>query len=292
MAFQAADVDSDTTFSQFFAPHEVNSFMLKKTNGDDLASEIDVSLRYYFKSQAHPQGKAEIFGFNPFFSYTGKYDFYWWPVRDTRPSAPVISRFQNPAVHFRYQVRHNAYFPDGGWGDIGLEHISNGQALTARDNQALIQNASQSSNNAIMDSISRVGALIALTLEGSRKFGSRNDLTVKWYVYRYGQEADVFWGRFANRSVNFNDFQRIKVQWRTKYDGFGFTELPWQFSAEMSIGKLGFAEDSWNFMLNTPVKITDYEFPFAFTAHRGPMNNLSDYTRPQNTFAFGLTFAY
>ncbi len=288
------DVDSEKEASEFFAPYEVNSFMFKKTSGDDLSSEINISMRYFFKSQDKNARKATIFGFNPFFSYTGKYDFYWWPIRDTRPSSPVISRYQNPALHFRFQFQDNGYFRAGDWGDIALEHISNGQALTAKDNRTTVLNAYQTHNNAVMDSISRAGAMLGLTLEARKMLTPMSDLTIKWYVYRYAQEADVFWGRFANRSVNYNDFQRIKIQWRIKYDGFCWTELPWQFSAEANIGSLGFSEDSWNFLLNTPFKFprTDYEIPLAFSAHRGPLNTLSDYTRPQNTFAVGLTFAY
>ncbi len=292
-AFQAADVESTSLPGQFFAPYETNSFMLKSSRNDDPASEINLSLRYFFRSQTSPESKMEILGFNPFFSYTGKYDFYWWPMRDTRPSAPVISRYQNPALHFRYQLPDTAYSRTGDWADIGFEHISNGQALTVSSNRAAVLNAYQTNNNALMDSISRVGATLALTLEGKKMISSRSDLSIKWYAYRSSQEADVFWGRFANRNVDFNDFQRIKVQWRIKYDGLRITELPWQFCAEMSVGRLGLSEDSWNFMLNTPVRMFgSYEIPFAITAHRGPMNNLSDYTRPQNTLAVGLTFAY
>ncbi|MBU1214191.1 MAG: hypothetical protein KKA63_03040 [Gammaproteobacteria bacterium] len=291
-AFQAMDIESKKESSMLFAPYESNSFMFKRTDGDAPSSEINISVRYFFKDPVDRDTKAVVYGFNPFFSYTGKYDFYWWPVRDTRPSAPVISRYQNPAIHLRYLIPDSSYSRVGDWGDIGLEHISNGQALTVQDNLTTVQNAYQSNNNAVMDSISRVGALYAITFEGRKMLTERSDLTLKWYAYRASQEADVAWGPYANRNVSFNDFQRIRVQWRIKYDGFGFTDLPWQFSAEANIGSLGLSEDSWNFLLNTPVRIGKYEFPFALSAHRGPMNNLSDYTRPQNTFAAGFTFAY
>ncbi len=293
-AFQAMDVESKKEASDFFAPYEVNSFMFKKTSGDNLSSEINISMRYFFKSQGGTKANLFDAGLNPFFSYTGKYDFYWVPFRETRLSSPVISRYQNPALHLRYQLPDSHYFRAGDWADIGMEHISNGQSLTANENKAAILNAYQTHNNAVMDSISRVGAMAAVTLEGRKALTDRSDLTIKWYVYRYAQEADVFWGRFANRSVDFNDFQRVKIQWRIKYDGFGWTDLPWQFSAEANIGSLGFSEDSWNFLLNTPFRFprTNYEIPLAFSAHRGPMNNLSDYTRPQNTLAVGFTFAY
>lgn len=291
-------VDQDDISSHYFAPYEVNSFMLKETSGDDPASEINVSLRYYFISQTETGDncktyhKAMFIGANPFFSYTGKYDFYWWPVRETRPSAPVISRYQNPAVHLRYNVKPDYFLPAGSWGDIGLEHISNGQALTALNNQATIRNAYLNNDNAVMDSISRVGAMAALTLEGNIRLGDNSDFALKWYAHRFRQEADVYWGPYANQGVDFNSFQRVKAQWRIKYNGLNLTRLPWQFSAELNVGALGLSEDSWNFMLNTPFRIDDYEIPLAFTAHRGPMNNLSDYTRAQNTFAFGFAFAY
>lgn len=190
-AFLATDAESNRISSQFFAPYEVNSFMLKRTSGDDPSSEINISMRYFFKSQSG-DNIATLNGFNPFFSYTGKYDFYWWPMRDTRYSGPVVSRYQNPAIHFRYRFSDNSFFRAGDWGDIGFEHISNGQALTAANNKTAILNAYQSNNNAVMDSISRVGATLVMTLEDRKMIGSSSDLTIKWYAYRSGQEADTF----------------------------------------------------------------------------------------------------
>lgn len=290
--------------SQFFAPHEVNSFMFKETGDDEDSSEINISLRYYFHSQlkavkdAQSSGKkkdcksvkyerANIRGFNPFFSYTAKFDFYWIPSGATRPSGPIVSRYQNPALHFRYQ-RAKA----NNWLDMSFEHISNGQSLVAKDNITLIQLAYMNNNHTIMDSISRVNASIALAFEASKSIGNSNVVSLKWYAHRVGQEADIYWGDYAYREVDFDDFQTFKLQWQNRFNSPFNSALPWQFNVEMNIGRLGIEESSWNLMLNTPFFISAYRLPLAFTLHRGPMNNMSDYTRHQNTFAVGFTFAY
>lgn len=308
-AFQSMDARSSTheqtpsDISEFFAPYETNSFMFKSTSGDNSATEINVSMRYYFKEQYESEKngqkkmtrRASLLGFNPFFSYTGKHDFYWTLSGNTRPSAPVISRYHNPALHFRWLFPDGQFTSTGDWFDGGIEHISNGQAVTAKDNQAALIAAYQTNNTSVMDSISRVGALVGLTFEGHKKIDNDSDLFIKWYAYRYSQESDIYWGPYANKGEDFSGFQILRIQWRRQFDGYNImelTSLPWQFSVEMNMGSHGLSTDSWNFLLNTPLKILGGEFPFAFSAHRGPMNTLSDYTRSQNTFAFGFAFTY
>lgn len=326
---QSAHCDSGRRYedsSDFFAPYELNSFLIKKTGGGvGLSSEINISVRYFFKSQveqapapapaARASGpdsvpdlnissadengcpppparyvRATVGRFNPFFSYTARYDFFWVPVRETRPSAPVVSRYQNPALHLRYAIPGKG--PDD-WGDVGLEHISNGQALTAKDNIPQLQQAYTSRNYPLLDSVSRTDAMFALTLEGSHQIDDNNVVALKLFLMRTGQEADVYWGKYANTDVNYNDFQLARFQWRFKFHApQASVQLPWQFGAEMTVGRYGMPEASWNFQLETPVSIFSYHIPLAFTMHRGPMNTLATYTLHQNSFAAGFTFAY
>ena len=228
----------------------------------------------------------ELLQFQPFFSYTGRFDFYWLG-QNTRPSGPVISRFQNPALHFRR-------FDQTGWWDAAVEHISNGQPLDADKNRQLVLRAYQVQDRSTMDSISRTAATLALTLERNtelpfRPFGLSNELNVKWYAKRFGQEADVFWGPHANENLDFNDFQIARIQWKLKLED-GSTSgkrLPRQFFAEMNVGAKGLSEDSWNFGLICPIGV----FPLAFAVHRGPMNNMSDYAKSQNSVAIGFAFS-
>jgi hypothetical protein len=300
-AFMAMKANEKIKSDQYFGSYEQNSFMFKHTSGDDNSTELDVSLKYYFKSGTGRKASILKFnqfnGFNPFFSYTSKNDFYWTLIEGaTRPSAPVISRYQNPALHFQYLFQNAK-----DWIDVGLEHISNGQALTAKDNKALIQNAYQTNNNAVLDSVSRVNAMVALTIEGRKTIGNNSDLIGKVYAYRDGQEADVYWGKFANQKVDFNDFQLIKIQWRTLFDNIiNDKGDPWQFAAEMNLGYLGVTESSWNFIINTPIDFDtsipiisgSYRIPLAFAVHHGPMNNMSDYTRSQDTYSIGVSFSF
>ncbi|MDD5471491.1 MAG: hypothetical protein PHP05_06210, partial [Sideroxydans sp.] len=48
-AFQAMDIESKKESSMLFAPYESNSFMFKRTDGDAPSSEINISVRYFFK---------------------------------------------------------------------------------------------------------------------------------------------------------------------------------------------------------------------------------------------------
>lgn len=284
------------TNNDFFQPYEVNSIMFKKTHDDDNASEINISMRFFFRSGSDESRKKEIYQFQPFFSYTGRLDFYWIG-QDTRPSGPIVSRYQNPALHFRRNDERNE---KAGWWDAAVEHISNGQPLNASNNRQLVLRAYQEKDRSTMDSISRTAATVAITLERNselpfRPFGLSNELNVKWFAKRFGQEAEVFWGPHANENLDFNDFQIARIQWKLNLEDRPNSQrrLPRQFSAEMNIGAKGFSEDSWNFALFWPIDIPHLGvIPFALTAHVGPMNNMSDYTRSQSAVAIGFAFAY
>jgi len=146
--------------NEFIAPYGTNSLMFKKTSGDDNASEINISMGFYFKKAVDgghgktSYEKVSIWGFNPFFSYTGRYDFYWIG-RATRTSAPVISRFQNPALHFENKWGKETF-------GFAFEHFSNGQAFDASKNKQQVIDAyntlDKEESRALIDSISRVAA--------------------------------------------------------------------------------------------------------------------------------------
>jgi hypothetical protein len=284
--------------NEYFAPYGINSLMIKNTSNDDPSSEINISMRFFFKQEIQPTAdgqpakleKASICGFNPFLSYTGRYDFYWLGTAK-RNSAPVISRYQNPALHFRMDISKD-------WLDVGIEHFSNGQQFDASLNKQQVLDAYQTldleESRVLMDSISRVGASVALTFQYSHKLKlirENSAIDIKWYAKRVGQEAEVFWGPY--RSNNFNNFQKVSIGFNVPIDEVGGEYLPAQFNAITNIGTRGLSEDSWDFMLICPLDLPIFgKVPFAVTVHRGPMNNLSEYTKPQNTVAFGITTSY
>ncbi len=300
---QALEAMRHENDDDFFQPYEVNSIMFKHTHDDDNASEINISMRYFFRSESD-ESRKEIYQFQPFFSYTGRLDFYWL-LQNTRPSGPIVSRYQNPAFHLR---RNDEVNGEAGWWDVAVEHISNGQPLDATKNRELVLRAYQIRDRSTMDSISRTAATVALTLERNTELpfpllGLSNELNVKWYAKRFGQEAEVFWGPHANENLDFNDFQILRIQWKLNLEDVlkpntdnalrKRKRLPPQFSAEMNIGAKGLSEDSWNFALILPWDVPHVGvLPFALTVHRGPLNNMSDYTRSQNSIAFGFAFAY
>ena len=211
-------------------------------------------------------------------------------LSDTRFSAPVVSRLQNPAFHFlreneKPSAQDNGYHWN--WYDFAIEHISNGQATDANaSKQAIITAYNTGDPNHLMDTISRADAMAAFTLDTDAKMPSINvpllredDLRLKLFIHRWDQEAEVYWGPYANSSVNFNYLQIVQAQWRTVLYSDKSGKYKGQFNAEMTMGSMGLATDSWNFMLNLPFKIYNFTFPLSISAHRGPMNNMSDYTR-------------
>ncbi len=305
ISFHAEDVSAtfavlqDAEPNDFFGPYEVNSFLVKHSSGDDTATEVNVSMRYYFKDSSDA-ARATILGFEPFLAYTAKADFYWFGSA-TRDSAPVISRYQNPGIHFRRNSQDIARLD---WFDIAIEHFSNGQSLDASKNEQLVLDAYQTGDQSVMDSISRVAAAAAITTQLHWKFSlpvinKESHIDLKWYIKRFDQEADVFWGPHASEDLDFNDFQIIRLQWvlalrdRPFFSDKAYKGLPIRFYSEVNMGSKGLSEDSWNFMLNLPTHIPYLGvIPFAITGHLGPINNMSDYTRSQNSVAGGIALVY
>ncbi|NOT97665.1 MAG: hypothetical protein HOO97_01025, partial [Sideroxydans sp.] len=298
-----------------FKPYEYNGIFLKHPIGHDHASlEIDVSGRYFFKDEN--TNDSNLLGFNPFFSYTAKSDFFYTPFHDTRPSGPVISRYQNPALHFKY-VHGNSGLPNIlkaidtlpiEWADIGIEHISNGQTLDAYDdnNRATILAAVAEKNYTVLDSISRTSASIALTLSGNYKLkpiefinkiglsddNYQNEVTGKVF-FRHGQESKVFWGRYANNDVNYNTFQLVQLQWKIFLGATKSKNMPKQLTIGANFGNTWLADKSLDLMLNLPCHTPVFgTVPFTISSHIGPMSNLSNYSEKENTILFGLAFAY
>jgi hypothetical protein len=247
-------IKRDTEGHGNFQNYETNSLLAKRTYDDNNALEINVSMRYIFSQDGTREVKKDC-NYYHFFSYTGKYDFYWLG-KDTRPSGPVISRLQNPAYHFRLngKLKHvddrqrdveqcqsslNSFSDYYNWLDIGIEHISNGQSLNADENRTFIIN--HINDHDVMDSVSRVGATVALTMEINKRFifpvvNKPSELSLKWYAVRVGQEADVYWGTKANTNVDFNDYQLLRGQWALLL-GKNKNGLPAQFVTELNIGK-------------------------------------------------------
>jgi hypothetical protein len=289
------DSEHDAKKFNSLLPYEQNSFMAKSSQGDDDAIEINISVRYFFRAN-DTDDHADLNQIRPFFSYTSKSDFYWFPPnRDTRFSSPIVSRLQNPALHIQYKKANDDDSQFLGkwwdWVDLGVEHISNGQATDVQQNKQATIQAYNSNDRAYMDSISRVDAAVALTAEAKKSVPAllASDFKVKVYAARWGQESAVYWGQYANQNVSFNDFQLIRIQWGV--------DLPCdhcRFNTEMTMGSKGFFTDSWNFQMLLPVKVyyTDYTVPLAVSAHRGPMNNMSNYTESQNNFAMGIMLSF
>ena len=109
-----------------------------------------------------------------------------------------------------------------------------------------------------------------------------------WY---FGLEDNVNWGPDAAKNPTFADYDIVKVvvndQYLTRHSGF--PEFIWGF--EWTFGRGLLQTDSLNLHVTFPSVTTGgYKLPWFIRAHFGPMNNLSDYTRSQNSIGIGVRF--
>jgi len=127
-------VASSNEFGDRFFPYETNYAIPQFTNGDDRAFEVQCSFKYILfdceKSQLIPPIKcstADGKGLNVYFSFTGEFDFYL----GSRESGPVVNRTSNPAFHMRWDILEKKGSDYIEWYDIGIEHRSDGQVVSA-----------------------------------------------------------------------------------------------------------------------------------------------------------------
>ena len=244
-----------------------------------------------------------------FFTYTGRFDFYLL----SRDSGPVINRISNPAIHFR------KHFENLGstrvaveWVNFSLEHRSNGQVISA---DAKVSDSSsadfgrlqtqveyEKGNYHYFDGISRNSNYFAV--ESKINFGrvTRDSLQcveapeclsmwISAKLFYFGLEDNVNWGPDAADNPGLADYDIVKLVVNDQYltANSGFPEFIW--GLEWTIGKRLLETDSLDLHLTFPSVITGgYKIPWFIRAHFGPMNNLSDYTRSQNSIGIGVRF--
>lgn len=243
-----------------------------------------------------------------FFTYTGRFDFYL----ESRESGPVINRISNPGFHYRKNYSNRFY---SGmtlqWINFSLEHRSNGQVVSADDRVEDQSSADYgrlkteveygNGNNHYFDGLSRNSNY--LKFETKFDLGSYRDSTscqdtarcvslwISAKLLYFENEDNVNWGPDASSDPSFEDYDIVKIilaeQFITNKRAFPEFNL----GLVWTVGKKLMQTDSLDMHVFLPwVTSQGYKIPFFVRAHFGPMNNLSDYSRSQNSIGFGVRF--
>ena len=263
--------------------HEPSYMIGRNSEGDDNALQVHYSLRYMLDPD--PYDEAAVY-----LKFNGAFDFYM----GTRPSSPVINRLSNLGFHRRCRLGNSGSSSEWAlhWLDIGLEHRSNGQTtevLSPTDAQSA-QRAYESNNHRFFDSVSRGADYISLETKASRHLGA-GSLTaygkLKLYV---NQHSEVTWGPMAGRGVSVSDYDRFSLTARYGFDRSKSSDGATEASLTWTLGDSGFATDSVAIDFMHARRLFGLIVPFYVRYHVGPMNTLSNYTRSQKSFGFGVKF--
>lgn len=284
-----------------FLPYQPNSAVWQYNENDKHALEVNFSFRYLLTAPDCTGKHKDLCNhydtrWENFLTYTGKFDFYL----GTRPSSPVVNRLNNPAIHLRKYRGDNAY--NIKWIDIGIEHKSNGQTVSANElvpgtGQYRAAVEYQAGNNAYIDSISRSTNYLSIETKLDLKLGksSNNHLFFKLYAYHWNEEYEVHWGEFADQNVKFSDFERLRTIINIQLNKANKYENRRELGVEWTVGDMGLATDSANVWIRWPWDLPlpfngSVHLPMTIRAHFGPMNELSNYSESQRSLGIGLSF--
>ena len=308
-----------------FQPFEPNYGIWQWTEDDDQALEARYSFKYLFTAPdctdkhrpKNETAKQCIEGYwnrwDVFMAYTGEFDFYM----KTRDSSPVVNRINNPTIHARrYMGEENGgRFSTLGYLDFAFQHLSNGQTFEAEamENGVFVTQTEflGNPNSPFSDSISR--SVNFVSVEAKFRIGddhkNKNPITgrclgtrgcydlwlrlIPWYVT---DDNPVTWGPDAGQRDHYADYDRLRVifaynrEFTKERDKSGLRAL--EYSLTWRIGDDLLKTDSIEFNIFLPWQIGSlrWSLPFYAQYHYGPLNNLSNYTRSENSFGIGLRF--
>ncbi len=306
-------------------PFGTNYVLSQRTDDDDGSLEATYAFRFMFTGEnldessrwAEPLAPCESWRecTTTYFKYRGLFDFYF----GTRRSGPVIHRINNPALEARryfnrpllssLYVRHVS---------VSVEHLSNGQDTDVSDGEdpddffglrgaALAQRFfERNPNSAFFDTISREVDFVGLS--GAFRLGPDAarynpstgqcrassacvDLTLRWRPHYIHDDNPVVWGPSPWRTSEMADFDVVKIgvakRWLFAHGGFGPQGLG--IELEWTVGETFNDGDSLDVGVTLPFQFhRKLTLPVYVRWHRGPLNNLSNYSRPQNALGIGF----
>ncbi len=301
-----------------FSAYEPNYAVWRYASGDDNAMRVHYSLRHLFtapdclseyrrehagadvsaeRKKATAEATLECLEaydsrYQIYLSFTGEFDFYM----TTRDSSPVINRISSPGLHYRKHIeakKHKDKETSGWlqmkWWDFAVEHKSDGQATDARDiitdptsanvGQYRAQVEYDKGNHAYIDTISRGTNYVSG--ETRLLLGEKTHAWARVKFFYFNNDTDVTWGPYANRAPRMSQFDVVRLIFSRP---FGRDAV----SVEWTLGTKGLSTDSVNLGLDVPATWWSVTVPWFIWAHAGPLNTLSDYTRPQKSIGIGL----
>lgn len=312
-----------------FQPYRANYFLFSPASEyDDDKVSANYSFRYSIFDCRRKNTPINIGGcgephsylntFMPaiFLSYTGAFDFYM----GSRPSGPVVNRVSNPAIHLYSKIRGRRFGAD--YLELAFEHRSNGQVVEVEKVDAVAQAvfdaeaqmAFDNGNHAFFDTISRESNFFNLTFGIDGRDSPEDEALAGVKIsaddwpppYRFNWQLSlkaytsqgnvVTWGDMAGEDVDVDDYDLARVSASKTYV-FGEKGSPFNrvtLSAEYTVGDRLFETDSFDVALVLPYNGAAEQtmIPLVFKLHHGPMETLSDYTKPVTSFGVGLAFWY
>lgn len=304
--------------SDRFRPHEPNYLISQQTDDDDRALEARYSFRFMLTGQnkdsddpwrasSKPDCADILRCTQTYFKYTGEFDFYF----GTRLSGPVISRVNNPALHVR-TYQHRELLPGVllRYVDFGIQHLSNGQvqdALLVRNGVPRAQSIFEMDpNSPFFDTISR--GLDFISIESAFRLGRESNLTsssgercaastrctnvwIRLRPYYIHDDNPVVWGPSDYRTSEVADFDQLRVvvsrDWA--FGGKKFGPEGVSVAVDWRAGETWLDGDSVDLSVTVPFRFSPlFSLPIYARVHRGPLNNLSNYSRSQNSFGIGV----
>lgn len=288
-------------------------------NTDNEALEVQYSLRYNLKTRTCVKTDKENVLFvdyacakekekaidaksflsqsEIFLSLTGVYDFYFNENSKNRSSEPVINRWFNPAIHYRYHPTNELWF------DLSLNHLSNGQKIdyspnTETEFKNRFKRSADNEHYEKSDDVSISMDFIALELQKevcSNCFFGNDKIKVSFRtVLDYDYKGNIIFDESGNRieGKDFEDYHKHSLSFIL--DGTKKSEKSKRWLAEFSL--TGHKKTSFDALVSVPNQLPLLKelWPdnILIRYHKGYLSRLSNYNLKEETFGVGFGVAF
>lgn len=242
-----------------------------------------IELMYSFKYRLNDKG---VRGSYLYFAYNGKFDFYW----DTRTSSPVITRLNNPELHYK---RYMSSLGETGkilfkHFDIGYGHESNGQSINDTPGYVVKGKFAQ-------DYISRGWDYASAELKvliNKKEMKCKADYKC-WHAYTYFRlfssdgpfqghiEDEIFWDTSVDEKIENYDGFRFILGNEFKTKASIFPEIAFSGLYRTGIANIG-KNNTYIVDARVNTKIFGLEIPLYFKYFNGFGEEISDYSNYLN----------
>lgn len=297
-------VDPTKNYARF-SQHQDNIVIFDYFRGPESAGHMDVSTSFRYLMTT--LDLKEDTDWTVFLSYTGEFDFF----ANSRPSGPVVSTKNNPAIHYAY------FFPQRTNGllewRLSLEHESNGQS-TDSNRQLEIQKRNFRSKYGRFEqpSQSEIEQMARETISRSNNFASfggayRFDSASPFDLYfkfrhqlSYGLEDEIWWDDTQSH-IQLKDFVGIELSLDSTFTLFGtLNSVTLTYRTGQVFGGNPGRNNTFDFkyFIDIPVGklggiFSDkFAIPFVLSCHTGYLEEFYRYSEKSSYCAVGLNARY